>query len=71
MSMRKNHTLDALSELHDLVESFPADVEQSLFDEDDGESHTKREAREVVCHHIDQMVRELQEFKATMEKKYR
>lgn len=71
MGTKKNHILDALSELHDLVEEFPGDVEYLLGEYDDGESHTKREAGPIVLGHLDGLVDQLQELRVKLAKKYR
>lgn len=68
---KKNHILEALSELHDLVDCFPGGVENLLEQYDDGESHTKKNAGVVASGHIDGLVDQLNNLKAEIQKKYR
>ncbi len=68
---KKNHTLDALGEIRELVEGFPDDVDMEGDRFDDGGSHTKNEAREVVSCLVDRMIQDLAQEKERILKKYK
>jgi hypothetical protein len=68
---RKNHTFTALSELHDLLTDFRETVECSMEEVDDGDSHTKQEARTEVDYRIACFLRQLNDHRETVQTKYR
>lgn len=71
MGVRKNHVLDVLSELHEAVEVFTADLDESAFKYDDGESHGRKEARAVAINWIDSFIEDLNTEKERIIKHYK
>lgn len=67
---KKNHIVDAIELVRDELLGYVVDAEQSMFDHDDGESHSKPEARAKALEFIDAMVEDLEQLKATITKKY-
>ena len=69
MAVRKNHILDALGDVHDVVDGFANAVDGDC-DYDDGARHEKKEARAVALNLVDGFMNELEELKELIKKKY-
>lgn len=66
--MAKNHLLTYLSALNTAGDNIAADADNALYENDNGEAISVKEARPQALEAVDQAIRQLQELRTDIEK---